>query len=74
LSYSERGQEYVDTLQSIMRVNKLDLADNAVFRDEPLYFLLSEQTQEDVEKTKARIADATKSGEIEEILERMRLE
>ena len=74
LRYSERGQEYVDSLKGIMRVNKLDLADTAVFRDEPMYFLLSEESQEDVEKTKARIAAATESGEILEILDRMRLE
>ena len=74
LRYSERGQEYVDSLKGIMRVNKLDLADNAVFSDEPMYFLISEETPEEVEKTKARIAAAVKSGEAVEILERMRLE
>jgi len=74
LRYSERGQEYVDSLKGIMRVNKLDLADTAVFSDEPLHFLISEQSREEVEKTKARIAEATQSGEIGEILERMRLE
>ena len=57
-----------------MRVNKLDLADNAVFLDEPMYFLISEETREDVEKTKARIAAVVESGEAVEILERMRLE
>ncbi len=73
LRYSERGQEYVDSLKGIMRVNKLDLADTAVFSDEPMYFLISEESREDVAKTKARIADATKSGEALVILERMRL-
>ncbi len=74
LSYSERGQEYVDSLKGIMRVNRLTLADNAVFRDEPLYFLLSEETPEDVAAMKARVAEARASGEMAEILERMRLE
>lgn len=74
LSYSERGQDYVDSLKGIIRVNKLDLADRAVFKDEPLYFLLSEQSPEDVEAMKARIAAAAESGELAEILERMRLE
>ena len=73
IRYSERGQEYVDSLKGIMRVNKLDLADNAVFRDEPMYFLISEETREDAEKTKVRIAEAEKS-ELLAILERMRLE
>ena len=38
IRYSERGQEYVDTLKGIIRVNGLDIADDAVFRDEPLRF------------------------------------
>ena len=46
----------------------------AVFKDEPLYFLLSEQSPEDVEKMKARIAAAQESGELAEIIERMKLE
>ena len=74
LNYSERGQEYVDSLKGIMRVNKLTLADNAVFRDEPLYFLLSEASPEDVKAMKARVAAAEESGELAEIIERMRLE
>ena len=74
LSYSERGQEYVDSLKGITRVNKLELADKAVFKDEPLYFLLIGQSPEDVEDIKARIAAAEESGELAEIIERMRLE
>jgi len=74
LRYSERGDEYVKSLKGIMRVNKLTVADNAVFRDEPLRFLLSEESPEDVEKMRARIAEAAESGELAEIIERMRLE
>ena len=74
LRYSERGQEYVDSLKGIMRVNKLDLADTAVFRDEPMRFLLSEQSPEEVEKTKRELAKARESGELAEIIARMRLE
>lgn len=74
LRYSERGQEYVDSLKGIMRVNKLDIADNAVFRDEPMRFLLSEQSPEEVDKTKRELARAKESGELTEIIQRMRLE
>ncbi len=74
LRYSERGKEYVDSLKGIMRVNKLTIADNAVFRDEPLRFLLSEQSPEDKEEMIARVAEAAASGELAEIIERMRLE
>ena len=74
LRYSERGEEYVKSLKGIMRVNKLTVADDAVFRDEPLRFLLSEETPGDVEKTKQRVAEAAESGELAEIIARMRLE
>ena len=74
LRYSERGEEYVKSLKGIMRVNRLIRADDAVFRDEPLRFLLSEETPEDVEKTKLRVAEAAESGELAEIIARMRLE
>ena len=74
LRYSERGEEYVKSLKGIMRVNKLTIADDAVFRDEPLRFLLSEETPEDAEKMKQRVAEASESGELAEIIARMRLE
>jgi Bax protein len=74
LRYSERGEEYVKSLKGIMSVNKLALADKAVFRDEPLRFLISEQSPEDVAKTRAWLEGARDSGELAEIIERMRLE
>jgi uncharacterized FlgJ-related protein len=74
LRYSERGEEYVKSLKGIMRVNKLTIADDAVFRDEPLRFLLSEATDQDVAETKQRIAAAAESGELAEIIARMRLD
>jgi len=72
--YSERGREYVDSLKGIIRVNRLDIADSAIFRDDPLRFLVSEQSPEDVEKMKEKLAQAEQSGELAEIIERMRLE
>jgi Bax protein len=33
LRYSERGQEYVDDIKSIIRVNQLDAVDDAVLKD-----------------------------------------
>jgi Bax protein len=72
--YSERGQEYVDSLKGMIRVNGLDIADNAVFRDEPMRFILSEGTPEEAAAMEQRIADARDSGELAEIYARMRLE
>jgi uncharacterized FlgJ-related protein len=72
--YSERGQEYVDGLKGIIRVNGLDVADNAVFRDEPMRFILSEGTPEEAAAMEQRIAEARASGELAEIYARMRLD
>lgn len=38
--YSERGSEYVDSLHTIMRVNRLDPADDAYLGDGPTIFLV----------------------------------
>ena len=73
-SYSERGQKYVDTLKGIIRVNHLDLADNAAFRDEPMRFILTTADEASAAKLRKDIADMQKSGEIEKIVKRMRLE
>ena len=72
--YSERGQEYVDSLKGMIRVNGLEIADNAVFRDEPIRFILSEGTPEEAAAMEQRIEDARASGELAEIYARMRLE
>jgi Bax protein len=74
IRYSERGQEYVDSLKGMIRKNGLDIADNAVFRDEPLRFFLSEETVEDADAKMKEIGDARASGELAEIYARMRLE
>jgi len=73
-SYSERGQKYVDILQGIIRVNHLDITDNAVFRDEPTRFILTTGDEAAAAKMRKDIAAMKKSGEIEKIVKRMRLE
>jgi Bax protein len=72
--YSERGQEYVDSLKGMIRVNGLEIADDAVFRDEPMRFLLSEGTPEEAAALEQQIAEARATGELAEIYARMRLE
>ena len=61
IRYSERGQEYVDTLKGIIRVNGLDIADNAVFRDEPMRFSIG-------------AADETAAAALRSDIEAMRLD
>lgn len=74
LRYSERGQEYVDTLKGIIRVNGLDIADNAVFRDEPLRFSIGAEDEAAAEALRREIDTMRASGELARIVARMRLE
>jgi uncharacterized FlgJ-related protein len=74
IRYSERGQEYVDTLKGIIRVNKLELADDAVFRDEPLQFLVGADSEEAAAALRAEIETMRSNGELEKVYARMRLE
>jgi uncharacterized FlgJ-related protein len=74
IRYSERGQEYVDTLKGIIRVNGLDIADNAVFRDEPLRFSIGAEDEAAAAALRAEIEAMRASGELANIVARMRLE
>jgi len=73
-SYSERGQKYVNTLKGIIRVNNLMVADGAVFRDEPMRFVLGASDQAAAGKLREDIEAMRTSGELAKIVERMRLE
>ncbi len=73
-SYSERGQAYVDQLKGIIRTNDLDIADNAVLRDEPMSFIFAAADQAAAAKVRKDIEAMRKSGELEMIIERMQLE
>lgn len=72
--YSERGQAYVDTLKGIIRVNKLDIADNAVFRDEPTRYVVPAEDPADAAKLREEIEVLRKSGELAKVIARMQLE
>ena len=74
VNYSERGQEYVDTLKSMIRVNKLDIADDAVFRDEPMRFSIGAANESAAEALRHDIEAMRASGELARIVARMRLE
>jgi uncharacterized FlgJ-related protein len=73
-NYSERGQAYVNTLKSIIRVNGLNVADGAVFRNEPIRFVLGAADQAAAAKLREDIEAMRKSGKLDKIIERMRLE
>ena len=74
IKYSERGQKYVDTLKSVIRVNHLDIADDAVFRDEPIRFLVGAGSPERAAEIRQDIEKKRDSGELQEIVTSMRLE
>ena len=74
INYSERGEEYVDTLKGIIRVNGLDIADNAVFRDEPLRFSIGAENEAAAEALRDDIEAMRASGELARIIARMRLD
>jgi len=74
IRYSERGQEYVDTLKGIIRVNKLDVADDAVFKEEPVRFLVGATDKEAATALRSEIEELRASGEVDKIIARMRLE
>ena len=74
IRYSERGQEYVDTLKGIIRVNGLDIADDAVFRDEPLRFSIGAEDEAAADALRRDIEAMRASGELADIITRMRLE
>lgn len=74
IRYSERGQEYVDTLKGMIRVNKLDIADNAVFRDESVRFAIGAEDPVAADQLRRDIDEMRESGELAQIVMRMRLE
>jgi len=74
IRYSERGQEYVDTLKGMIRVNKLDIADGATFRDEPMRFIVGTEDAAAAAELRAEIEQMRESGGLAQIIARMRLE
>ena len=74
IRYSERGQVYVDTLKGMIRVNNLDIADGATFRDEPMRFVVGSEDSAEAADLRQEIGRMQESGELAQIIARMRLE
>ena len=72
--YSERGQAYVDTLKGIIRTNGLDRADTAAFRDEAMRFMFTADNEAEAAELREEIDELRRTGELESIVARMRLE
>ncbi|WP_419174285.1 glucosaminidase domain-containing protein [Desulfosediminicola sp.] len=73
-SYSEKGEEYVNTLKGIISVNNLAIADKAYLRDEPLTLTVGMLDELKAQKAKEQIMSLRASGELDRILEEMRLD
>ena len=73
-NYSERGQDYVDTLKGIITFNELDIADDAVLRDGKTVLLVNVNTDAEVAEVEAEIEALRASGELAEIVRSMRLD
>ncbi|MDH3789121.1 MAG: glucosaminidase domain-containing protein [Xanthomonadales bacterium] len=74
ISYSERGQEYVDSLKDLIRKNGFELADSATPRDEPLGFALAAANEEAARSMTDEFEAMKKNGEFDRIVAEMRLE
>jgi hypothetical protein len=72
--YSERGQEYVDSLKNMIHSNGFDLADSATPRDEPLAFALGAANEEAARSMTESFETMKSKGEFDRIVAEMRLE
>lgn len=73
-SYSEKGKEYVKTLKSIIRVNGLEIADNAYLRDEPITLVVGVDDEKKIGEAESKIEQLRSSGELDRIIKSMRLD
>ncbi len=71
--YSEQGQTYVKTLKGMIKTNGLDIADRARLREEPTILLVQAETKTDKSEVEIEIANLRASGELDKIIESMRL-
>jgi uncharacterized FlgJ-related protein len=74
ISYSERGQEYVDSLKSLIRSNGFDLADAAQPRDESLAFALGAADEKAAQTMIDQFEDMKANGKFDQIVAQMRLQ
>ncbi len=74
ISYSERGQEYVDSLKSLIRSNGFDLADAAQPRDEPLAFAMGAVDEETAQSMRDEFDKMKSDGRFGQVVAEMRLE
>ena len=73
-SYSERGQDYVDSLKKLISSNGFNLADSAMPRDEPLAFALAAESEEAARTMTENFELMKNRGDFNTLVSKMRLE
>lgn len=73
-SYSEKGDEYVKTLKSIIIHNNLSVADEAKLRDEPFTLVVGVGSKEQAAGAESKIEELRRYGELDRIVKSMHLE
>lgn len=61
-------------LKGIIRVNKLSVADGAVFPDEPIRFLVGARDEADALRIRAEVEALRQSGKLAAAIQRMVIE
>lgn len=74
VNYSERGQDYVDSLKSLIRANGFNLVDAATPRDEPIAFAMGADDEESARSIAEDFENKKNSGELDKIVAQMKLE
>lgn len=74
ISYSERGQEYVDSLKSLIRSNGFDLADAAQPRDEPLAFAMGAADEKTAQSMKDQFEEMKANRKFDRVVAEMKLQ
>jgi len=74
ISYSERGQEYVDSLKSLIRSNGFDLADAAQPRDEPLAFAMGAADEKAAQSMRDQYDEMKAGGNFDRVVTEMKLQ
>ena len=71
--YSEKGQEYVETLKGIITSNNLGIADQAYLRDEAITFTVGVPEESVSAEVESEIDQLRASGELDRIISEMNL-
>jgi len=74
ISYSERGQEYVDSLKNLIRSNGFDLADAAQPRDEPLAFAMGAADEMVAHSMRDQFEEMKANGKFDRVIAEMKLQ